>query len=71
MRIRRDGSGRGPYLEWRVRLMGAGAIVALLGIWADATWLVNVAIVFLLTGFALRFAGSDTENGEDAADEPE
>ena len=55
MKIRRDASGPGPYLEWRVRLMGAGAIVALIGIWADANWLVNVAIVLLLVGFLLRF----------------
>ncbi len=68
MRIRRDSSGPGPYLEWRVRLMGAGAIVALIGFWAEANWLVNVAIVLLFVGFMLRFAGG---RGTDADEGPE
>lgn len=75
MRIRRDASGPGPYLEWRVRLLGAGAILALAGIWSETEWLVNVAIAFLLVGFMLRFIGRDSEDHEDGAaappDEPE
>ena len=75
MRIRRDASGPGPYLEWRVRLLGAGAILALAGIWSETEWLVNVAIAFLLVGFMLRFIGRDSEEHEDGAvespDEPE
>ncbi|HSM06020.1 MAG TPA: hypothetical protein VK858_15490 [Longimicrobiales bacterium] len=75
MRIRRDTSGPGPYLEWRVRLLGAGAILALAGIWSETEWLVNVAIAFLLVGFMLRFIGRDSEDQEDGAarppDEPE
>lgn len=72
MKIRRDASGPGPFLEWRVRLMGAGAIVALIGIWAEANWLVNVAIAFLFVGFVLRFVGGrhgaqgDSSEAEDA-----
>ena len=73
--IRRDTRGPGPYLEWRVRLLGAGAILALAGIWADVGWLVNVAIVFLFVGFLLRFVGgrSDAPDGSDpdALDEQE
>lgn len=68
MRLRRDAGGTGPFLEWRVRLMGAGAIVALVGIWADAEWLVNVAIVLLLGGFLLRFSGSPAADREDEED---
>jgi hypothetical protein len=45
--------------------MGAGAIVALVGIWADAEWLVNVAIVLLVGGFLLRFSGVRTADRED------
>ena len=53
--------------------MGAGAIVALIGFWADAPWLVNVAIVLLLVGFLLRFAGREGDEHEDGPDpgEPE
>ncbi len=73
--IRRDTRGPGPYLEWRVRLLGAGAILALAGIWADVGWLVNVAIAFLLVGFLLRFVGgrSDAPDGSnpDGLDEQE
>jgi hypothetical protein len=43
------------YLEARVALFGAGAILAMVGIWAQQGWLVNVAIGVLLVGFALRF----------------
>ena len=43
------------YLEWRVRLLGVGAVIALAGIYFDSSWLVNVAIGILLIGFALRF----------------
>ena len=76
MRLRRDAGGRGAFLEWRVRLMGAGAIVALVGIWADADWLVNAAIVLLFVGFLLRFVGTpgldphlDGDDGEDQDEE--
>ena len=44
------------YLEWRVRLMAAGAVIALAGIYFDSSWMINVAIGVLLIGFALRFA---------------
>ncbi len=64
MRLRRDARGPGPYLEWRVRLLGAGAILALAGIWADVGWLVNVAIGFLLVGFLLRLAGGRFDDAD-------
>jgi multisubunit Na+/H+ antiporter MnhF subunit len=52
--------------------MGAGAIVALIGIWADANWLVNVAIVLLLVGFLLRFVGGrSVEEEQIDADGPQ
>ena len=59
------------HLEWRVRLFGAGAILAMVGIFADQAWLVDVAIAVLLIGFGLRFFGRrgqpadpDAEPGE-------
>lgn len=64
MKLRRDAGGPGPHLEWRVRLLGAGAILALAGIWADVGWLVNVAIAFLFVGFLLRFAGGRSDDAD-------
>ncbi|MBW3536043.1 MAG: hypothetical protein KY453_12660 [Gemmatimonadetes bacterium] len=61
------------HLEWRVRLFGAGAILALVGMVRNAEWLVNLAIGVLLLGFALRFVperGGDEEGGERAEDGP-
>lgn len=55
------------YLEWRIRIFGAGAIIGLGGIWADQRWLVNVAIGVLAVGMllrALRQRGTSAE-GED------
>jgi hypothetical protein len=59
------------HLEWRVRILGAGAVIALAGMYFDSSWMVNVAIVTLLIGFALRFApggderAADTDTGTD------
>ena len=43
------------HLEARIALFGAGAILAMVGIWSGQGWLINVAIGVLLIGFALRF----------------
>lgn len=48
--------------------MGAGAIVALIGIWSDANWLVNIAIVLLFAGFVLRFVGGGGAEVEDESE---
>ena len=56
------------HLEWRVRIFGAGAILALVGMWAQWRWLITVALAVLLLGFLLRFLpprdGGTGENGE-------
>jgi hypothetical protein len=52
-------------LEWRVRFMGAGALMALVGMYFEASWLVWVAIAVLAAGFALRFAAKHDEDGSD------
>jgi hypothetical protein len=60
------------HLEWRVRLLGVGAILALAGIYFDSSWMVNGAIVILLIGFALRFApdrGAARESMDDDGEE--
>ncbi len=43
-----------PHLEWRIRIFGAGAILGLVGMWAGAPWLVNVAIGVLGIGVVFR-----------------
>ena len=49
------------HLEARIALFGAGAILAMVGIWAEQAWLINIAIAVLLIGFALRFASGRRE----------
>ncbi len=61
----RDRSGR--HLEWRVRLFGAGAVLAVVGMFTEQGWLIDLAIVVLLAGFALRFVIGEP----DASDDPE
>ena len=55
--MRRNPSLR--HLEWRIRLFGAGAILAVVGMATGQRWMVNVAIAVLLVGLILRFAGRD------------
>ncbi len=58
-----DRSRRGPdpFLRWKVRLFLAGAVVALLGMARDSSWLLGVAVAFLGAGFVLRFIPRDGE----------
>lgn len=70
-----DRSRRRPvsHFKWRVRLFGAGAILAVVGIYADASWLINLAIAVLAVGILLRFApgrgGRGPSNVDGASDE--
>lgn len=61
-----DRSRRGPvrHFEWRVRLFGAGAILALAGMYAEQSWMIDVAIAVLLLGVLLRFLPGQREDGE-------
>lgn len=58
------------HLEWRVRLFGVGAILAILGMYFDARWMIWIAIAVLVTGFLLRFAGRNGEEDEGNGEEP-
>jgi len=63
------------YLEWKVRLFFAGALVALAGMALASSWLVGAGILILLSGAALRFlpgrgAGSSTSGGEPGGEPP-
>jgi hypothetical protein len=63
------------HLEWRIRIFGAGAILALVGMWSEQGWLINIAIGVLLIGLALRFLPSrgatSTEELTDESTDPE
>ena len=43
------------HLEVRVALFGAGAILALVGMATEQSWLINVAIAVLIVGVVVRF----------------
>ncbi|RMH17346.1 MAG: hypothetical protein D6701_07685 [Gemmatimonadetes bacterium] len=59
---------RSAYLVWRVRLFLGGATVGVVGMALERAWVVNVALVLLGVGFALRFvpARGDVTSGRDA-----
>jgi len=58
------------YFEWRVRLFGVGAILALAGMYAEQGWMINLAIVILFAGMLLRFLPDRGGGGpESEADE--
>ena len=59
-------------LEWRVRLFGAGALLALVGISLQASWLIYTAVAVLVAGVALRFLkGSGPDDDDSNAHEEE
>ena len=72
MFVDRGRRGPGANLAWRVRLLGLGAVLAMVGISTEREWLVNVALGVLILGFGLRFVGARNGAGEAADDqEPE
>jgi uncharacterized membrane protein len=71
MRVDRSRDRPVRYLEWRARLLGIGAVVALAGMMLEKAWMVNGAIGILLVTLALRFIGraERDENLEDLEDD--
>ena len=61
-----DRSRRGPdpYLGWKVRLFLAGAVVALVAMARESSWLMGVAVLFLGAGFLLRFLPQPDDEDE-------
>lgn len=51
------GAGTGHNLQLRMIFFAVGAALALGGMALEIEWLMNVALVVLLVGFALRFIG--------------
>jgi hypothetical protein len=51
--------------------MGAGALIALVGMYFDVGWLVWIAIGVLALGFLMRFVGRDGEqlDGDDGTED--
>lgn len=43
------------WLAWKVRLFTAGAVLAVVGMALEETWMTTTAMVVLLAGFLLRF----------------
>lgn len=77
MFIDRTPRGEDPWLDLKVWSFTLGALLAFAGIYLDASWLIWVAIVVLLVGFAARFfpdggegpEPSDPDAGEAASPE--
>ena len=44
-----------PYVHWKVRLFGAGAVLALVGMGTGIGWLVWAGVAVLGVGLVLRF----------------
>jgi len=65
----RRSRGSTRHLEWRIRLFGAGAILAVVGMAADAGWMVNLAIGVLVIGVMLRFLPSADRTEDEGSSE--
>ena len=57
----------GRYLEWKVRLFTLGAVLAVVGMATDQTWMTWAAIVVLVAGMVLRFLPGGRGGEEDPA----
>lgn len=68
MKVDRDPARPVRHLEWRVRLLGVGAVLALAGMAMERTWMVNVAIAVLAVGFLLRFVPGPRDGAPGATD---
>ncbi|UCC25519.1 MAG: hypothetical protein JSU98_00205 [Gemmatimonadales bacterium] len=71
MFIDRRKRDRGTNLKWRVRLLGLGALLGLVGIGTEREWLVNVALGVLIVGFGLRFLARDEAAAEEEEASPD
>jgi hypothetical protein len=58
-------------LEWRIRLLGVGAILALVGLYFEASWMIWVAIGVLVLGVLLRLLPGSEAGREPSDDEEE
>ena len=57
--------GSTALLDWRIRVFFVGAVLGLVGIFLNISWLVSAALIVLLGGVALRrWAAPDSESEE-------
>ena len=59
--------GPDPYLDWKVRIFFAGALLAFIGMASDRSWVVGLAIGVLVVGLVLNFLAKrdgDTDTGQ-------
>ena len=61
----------GDYLVWKVRIFTVGAVLAMVGMYREESWMTGAAILVLLLGFGVRFlpgvSGPDEGEGPDEA----
>ena len=67
--LNRSRRGEDPYLDWKVRLFLVGAVVALVGMARDATWMVLGGMLILLAGASLRFFPGGRARGPSPEDD--
>jgi hypothetical protein len=76
-RVRRDQRGPDRWLTHKMVLFAIGAVVAFAGMVTERSWLVNIGIVVLVIGVALRFIGrhdvtvDEIDDGAAAEDDPD
>ena len=62
----RPPEAEGKHLDWRLNLFGAGAVLAVLGMYYDSSWVIWLAITILGSGLFLRFLPfGKKEEGDD------
>jgi len=67
--VRRDGRKGDPLLHRKVQLFASAAVLALVGIALEASWLVGAAILLLLAAFVMTFLSKKAERAEPPAGE--
>ena len=61
----------GRYLEWKVRVFSVAAVLALVGIYLQSSWMTGAAIGILGVGLSLRFLPDGAGGPEGEADDEE
>jgi hypothetical protein len=66
--FRRTQSDDDPWLREKVWIFTAGAVVALVGMLSDTTWVIGLGALILLSGIALRFLPRRERDPSDSDD---
>ena len=64
---RRRGDDR--FLEWKIGIFSVAAGVAMVGMYSEERWMINVALILLLSAMFLRFLPGRADPEEHADDE--